>query len=218
MKAANRVVSDDPVDSHFAELPQSARSSETASGVIRPVAPIHDAPTLAAARSGNVRLLRLRRRTRIGARIVIDVGGLLLPATIFDISETGAGLVSTAVIAPGDTVTLIFPDGSSKASTVRWRDGSRCGVALTSASNGGTIAQHSGKGSARHTGNTATSELAAPARAEGDSSARLSTMQKLSAVLRRTSARRTSDQKMLERACRKNGHAWLVDDDCWPTD
>ena len=83
--------------------------------------------------AGVVRRLRLWKRTQVQIAVTIASDHGRWGGRICDITAHGAGLVCTPGLQKDDAVTLTLEGGRSIAATVRWRLGMRAGVAFARA-------------------------------------------------------------------------------------
>jgi len=79
---------------------------------------------------GNVRVLRVWRRSQTNTNIQYKTETLCQAAVIRDISRYGAGLTGSFEVVRKDFVTIQFADGRSIPARVRWHRGVFCGVSF----------------------------------------------------------------------------------------
>lgn len=133
----------------------------------------------------NVRRLRLQPRKRAVGSVVLSVDGRFTVAKLVNVSETGAGLHTQVPLDTGRCIRLHFADGRVVTGTVCWAEGTRAGIEFGLA--------------------TARLPLVAPSSTiSGGLLAGL--WQRLTGDV----SHREPSQRLIERACRKNGMAWLA--------
>lgn len=151
-----------------------------------------------AQQSSKVRLLRAWARRPQFAPVRVVHGDTTQFGVLTDISRCGAGVVGSFNVQTGDLVELQFVDGRIVPARVRWRKSERFGVVFTDAlaPQGHLDCAVQSQPSA---GNKASSEL------------RL--LRWIAKRLPKTAAQRKhTNHSMVERACRKQGFAWLVEE------
>jgi hypothetical protein len=148
------------------------------------------------ARNPVVRLLRLALRTKVSFAAGMSVAGAGAgPVVVLDLSRYGALVAGTFAVSPGAPVEMLWPDGTTSGAEVRWTSAGRAGLEFSE-----PLADIAPL--------IAFSGIAPPAATPG----------------RDVGGRRRSPpaglaelpggpSRMMERACRKQGFAWLAGDD-----
>lgn len=136
----------------------------------------------------NVRRLRLQPRKCAVGSVVLSVDGRFTVAELVNVSETGVGLETLVPLETGKGITLHFGDGRVVTGTVCWTNNTRAGIQFCLA----TV-----RPAAVPPSSTFCSGLFAGLwrRLTGDVS------------------HCAPSQRLLERACRENGMAWLASED-----
>lgn len=190
-------------------------------------------PGIAPSDDPKIRVLRARRRisTQIKAELLTASG--CQPTVICDVSQFGAGLVGSHDVKKGEFVAIKLLGGRIVHGCVRWHRGNRCGIAFfepladdaTLIGDADRTARVGLKDAQADSSNLApTARLDPLARTAlrhlwsqsiVAQEALRNTFQKLRGRLRELRAQRhqTWHDRAIERACREQGFAWLVEDE-----
>lgn len=136
----------------------------------------------------NVRRLRLQPRKSAVGSVVLSVDGRFTVAELVNVSETGVGLETQVPLETGKGITLHFADGRVVTGTVCWTNSTRAGIHFDLAT-------------------------ARPPAVPSSSTFRSGLFAGLWQRLTGDISQRAPSQRLLERACRENGMAWLASDD-----
>lgn len=131
----------------------------------------------------NVRRLRIWKRKLVRIPACLRGSGSAVAVVVRDMSRHGAGLIGVIGSNRDEAVTLEFGNGRSIAARVRWRIGMRAGLVFIAPL---------GDGDPLIDGRLETVPVAAP---------------RFAPIASRTPSR------MMMRACREQGFAWLASDD-----
>ncbi len=175
-----------------------------------------------------IRVLRARRRISVQLDAELLSKGRCQSTLVCDVSRYGVGLTGIQSVKKGEFVALKLPGGQIIHGNVRWHRGNRCGIAffepLAEDAPLMVAARMEALCTSRET--TVTPNDVAPISLSTRHSlqswlcsvfavAKLSNVSRGLAVLLRTlrsEANRTHDDRVIERACRRQGFAWLTDE------
>lgn len=153
-----------------------------------------------------VRLLRLHRRTMAEVEIVLRQQGSEQNVLLRDVSATGAGLRGAQGLVVGDTVELVVSGFGTVEAEVRWQRHDRCGVVFLATCSSAAPAP---AGDTAAASGIAASWLSRPVPAVIERIGRFWT----AFAVARTRRAEGRERRMMERACRKNGFAWLAEEE-----
>ena len=173
--------------------------------------------------SSNVRKLRTSVRRKVNIRALAKWQSTFVPIEVRNISQGGAGLRIRASIAAGAHLLVAMPDGRQISGRVRWSRLGFCGIEFEQPLAGddelfGELKPREPLGAdlaaasivafpARNpSGGDAARSRSEPVRDRGPFQSALEGLQKLC----KAGGNRQRD-KLVERACRKQGFSWLAD-------
>lgn len=151
-----------------------------------------------------MRRLRVGRRVGVSIPAVIILADVRLPVSICDIAIDGIGFRGQTGIPVGETVKLSTGEGWAVTGKVIWASNGRGGIQLEhplSTDNG-----------ALHLRELAGCQLR-DLRIASQRPLQSSVLSRHWAKLKSALFRRSKRSKMVERACRKQGFSWLVDEE-----
>ena len=176
-----------------------------------------------------IRVLRARRRISVQLDAELLSEGRCQSTLVCDVSRYGAGLAGVLNVRKGEFVALKLPGGQIIQGNVRWHRGNRCGIAFFEplAEDAPVMVAAGMEALCTSRETTVTPKDVAPISLSTGQSllsylcsafavARLSNVSRELAVLLRTlrsKANRTRDDRVMERACRRQGFAWLTDEE-----
>ena len=176
-----------------------------------------------------IRVLRARRRISVQLDAELLSEGRCQSTIVCDVSRYGAGLAGVLNVRKGEFVALRLPGGQIIQGNVRWHHGNRCGIAFFEplAEDAPLMVAAGIKALCTSRETTVTPKDVAPISLPTRQSLRLwlcsvfavawlsNVSRELAVLLRtlRSEANRTQDDRVMERACRRQGFAWLTDEE-----